>query len=189
MRATLFPCLTALSLMLAGCAVELPLPASTSGGAAMAAVYKLGNGDKFRLNVFNEPSLSGSEFAVNAQGEASLPLIGVVKVGGLTMREAETEITRHYAAGYLTNPKVNIDVVAFRPFYILGEIKTPGEYPYTDGMTMLNAVAKAGGFTYRAYRTVVYVRHADSGGEQAVTLAADTPVLPGDTLRIIERVF
>lgn len=176
-------------MMLTGCMAEPPLPASTGGAQTLATVYRLGGGDKFKLNVFNEPSLSGGEYTVNGEGEASLPLVGPVKVGGLTMREAEAAIVARYAEGFLSNPRVNIDVVAFRPFYILGEVKEPGEYPYASGMTLLSAVAKAGGFTYRAQRASVYIRHAGAGSEEVVTIAADTPVLPGDTVRVIERIF
>lgn len=178
-----------ISLSLGACSIEPPLAPSSVAATTQREAYRLGDGDRFKLNVYNEPTLSGSEYTVSGQGEVSLPLIGPVQVGGLTLREAEKAITDHYASGYLTDPKVNIDVTLFRPFYILGEVKMPGEYPYVDGMTVLNAVAKAGGFTYRAARREVYIRHADSNSEALTTVAPDTPVLPGDTVRVVERFF
>ena len=173
----------------AACGVEPPLPASSSQSVMLAETYRLGGGDRFKLNVYEEPNLSGGEYAISSEGEASLPLVGPVKLGGLTQREAEAAIAAKYANGFLSSPKVNIDVMQRRPFYILGEVNQPGEYPYVEGMTLLNAVAKAGGFTYRAQRRFVYVRHSDSGAEKQVVIAADSPVLPGDTVRVLERFF
>jgi polysaccharide export outer membrane protein len=179
----------AVAMTMSGCSMEPPLPASTTPAKSVAGLYRLGSGDKFKLNVYNEPNLSGGEYMINGAGEASLPLIGAVNVGGMTMREAEAAITARYATGYLSKPKVNIDVTVFRPFYILGEVNTPGEYPSGDNMTVLNAVAKAGGFTYRAARREVYIRHAGEANETKVEVAPDTPILPGDTVRIVERFF
>lgn len=177
------------ALGVSACGIEPPLPPSSMTASSVESTYRLGSGDKFRLNVFNEPTLSGGEYSVNGEGEASLPLIGPVTVGGLTMREAETAITQRYAAGYLAAPRVNIDVTQYRPFYILGQVGTPGEYPYADGMTLLNAVAKAGGFNYRAAQRQVYIRHSGENHETLVQVAPDTPILPGDTVRVVERFF
>ena len=177
------------SLSLTACSIEPPLPPGTGASTVERTVYRLGSGDKFKLDVFNEPSLSGGEYAVTGQGEVSLPLIGIVRVGGMSLREAESAITARYADGYLSDPKVNLNVILFRPFYILGEVKNPGEYAFSDGLTVLNAVAKSGGFTYRAARRDVYIRHADASKEELVRIAPDTPVMPGDTIRVVERFF
>lgn len=177
------------SFSLAACSLEPPLAPGNASASTEGTVYRLGSGDKFKLNVFNEPSLSGGEYTVTGQGEVSLPLVGIVRVGGLTLREAEAAIVARYADGYLSDPKANINVTLFRPFYILGEVKNPGEYPFSDGLTVLNAIAKSGGFTYRAARRDVYVRHADSPTESLVRIAPDTPVMPGDTIRVVERFF
>lgn len=180
----------AATLLVAACSgSQAPLAASSDGAVVLADAYKLGVGDRFRLNVFNEPSLSGAEYSVNGEGSASLPLIGPVPVGGKTLREAEQTIRDRYANGFLSSPKVNIDITVFRPFYILGEVKNPGEYPYAGGLTLLSAVAKAGGFTYRSDQRRVYVRRAGEGPEKEVLVRSDTPVLPGDTIRILERFF
>ncbi len=177
------------SVLTTGCTTSGPLPAAAAGSVAATTAYRIGAGDKFRLNVFNEPALSGQEYSVNTEGEASLPLIGLVKVDGMTPREAEAEITKRYAAGYINNPRVNIDISQYRPFYILGEVKQPGQYPFATGLTVLSAVAIAQGYTYRADQKRVFVRHGDKSSEESVPLAADTPVLPGDTIRIPERFF
>lgn len=173
---------------LAGCVNSPPLPASGADSVS-AQEYRLGAGDKFRLNVFNEPTLSGQEYSISTNGDASLPLIGPVPLSGLTTSEAEAAVTSRYAQGFINAPRVNVNITQFRPFYILGEVAHPGQYPFANGMTVLNAVALAEGFTFRADKTKVYIRHDTGGGEQVVPLAADTPVRPGDTVRIIERFF
>lgn len=189
MRSMILITAVAVPLWLSACSPTPPMTASAGAEESLATSYKLGAGDKFRLIVFNEPTLSGQEFQVNSDGDASLPLIGPVHVTGMTTRAAEEMITGRYAAGFLKNPKVNIDITDFRPFYILGEVKKPGEYPYANGMTVLNAAALAEGFTYRANTKRVYIRHNGGGPEQIVPLVANTPVLPGDTVRIVERFF
>ena len=148
--------------------------------------YRLGSGDKLRVGVFGEPDLSG-EFDVTGNGNVSLPLIGQVKATGLTISEFEAAIRDKLTDGYLTNPKVTVEVLNYRPFYIMGEVDKPGEYPYTDGMTVLNAVAVAGGFTYRANDGQVYITRG--GGEKAYQVGQSVRVLPGDIVRVPERFF
>ncbi len=121
-------------------------------GAGLAAdppAYRLGPGDKVRVTIFNEKDLSG-DFEVNGQGEIALPLIGQVKVSGKTISEAEAIFVRKYDADYLVNPRINVEVLNYRPFFILGEVKNPASYPFQNGMTVINAVALAGGYTPRA---------------------------------------
>ena len=156
--------------------------------AADDADYKLGPGDKLRVTVFNEPDLSG-EFDVGGQGTIALPLIGQVAVVGLTLSEVDALITQKYGANYLVAPRVSVEVLNYRPFFIIGEVKNAGSYPYVNGMTVLNAVALAGGYTPRADRGDILLKRANSGstGEQRVT--EDTTVLPGDVIRVKERFF
>lgn len=156
--------------------------------AADTAAYRLGSGDKIRVTVFNEKDLSG-DFDVNEQGLVALPLIGQVKVGGLTLSEAESLITQRYGKDYLVNPRVNVEVMNYRPFFILGEVKNPGSYPYVNGMSIVNAVALAGGYTPRANRDRIVIKRASnpSAGEQPVQ--EDSSVLPGDVIRVQERFF
>lgn len=150
--------------------------------------YTLGTGDKLRINVFGQPELSG-EFVVDGTGAISLPLIGQVEAVGISTQELETKIATNLSSGFLLDPKVSAEVINYRPFYILGEVGRPGEYPFNSGLTVLNAVAAAGGFTYRANKKVVFIKSADGNQEAAFKLDTNTVVKPGDTLRIGERIF
>ncbi len=150
--------------------------------------YRLGVGDKIRVTVYNEPDLTG-EFWINPDGAISLPLIGTIPALGKTVAEVAAQARAQFADGYLRDPKVAMDVIAFRPFYILGEVAAPGQYPYANGLTALNAIATAKGFTPRADRAVVRIRR--QGGEDEVNyrLTPELIIRPGDTIRVGERFF
>ena len=150
--------------------------------------YTLGSGDKVRINVYGEDTLSG-EFLVSGEGKVSMPLVGDVKAAGLTVNAFQEELRAALAQDYLKNPKVSVEVINYRPFYILGEVSKPGEYPYTHGLTVFNAVATAGGFTYRANQRRVFIRGKSDTREHGVELTGTTLVTPGDTIRIGERLF
>lgn len=150
--------------------------------------YRLGAGDKIRLTVYNEPTLSG-EFSVSSSGSLSFPLIGDVAAGNRTTQDISSEVQTKLADGYLRDPKVSIEIINYRPFFILGEVKSPGQYPYASGMTVMNAIATSQGFSPRAERKVAYIRRAGSATEEAYRLSPDLRVWPGDTIRIGERYF
>lgn len=150
--------------------------------------YRLDTGDQVRLIVFGEDNLSG-EFVVNGSGKVSLPLIGEISAARKTTDELKYNIESALADGYLKNPRVNIELLNYRPFYVLGEVENSGEYPYSEDMTVLNAVATAGGFTYRANTKTVFIKRAGARSEERFSLTATTPVQPGDTIRIGERIF
>ena len=150
--------------------------------------YRLGAGDKLRINVYGEDTLSG-EFRVSGEGKVSMPLVGDVQAAGLTVYAFQEELRQALAHDYLKNPKVSVEVMNYRPFYILGEVNKPGEYPYTNGLTVFNAVATAGGFTYRANEGRVFIRGKSDTREHSVALTGTTLVSPGDTIRIGERLF
>jgi len=150
--------------------------------------YKLGAGDQLRLIVFGEENLSG-EFIVDNSGFVSIPLIGEVEAGRKSIREFQKSVETKLLDGYLKNPSVSAEVLNFRPYYILGEVTTSGEYPFSGGLTVLNAVATAGGFTYRANTKVVYIKRAGEQTEVQYPLTVSTAVQPGDTIRIAERLF
>lgn len=167
--------------------------ASVTSGAVPATAttaqdYRLGVTDKVRIVVYNEATLSG-EFPISADGSISFPLIGNVAASGRTTSELARDIESRLADGLLRDPKVSIDVSSFRPFYILGEVTKPGEYPYAVGLSVLNAVATAQGFTYRADKKKVYIRSAGQEGEVQQKLDSSIMVKPGDTIRIGERFF
>ena len=167
-----------------------PLPAG--GGEYLVESgheYNLGPGDKVRITVFGEETLSG-EFIVANNGSVAMPLIGEVQAGGLTPTAFQATVQQRLeASGMVRSPRVSADVTAYRPFYILGEVTTPGQYPYAIGMTVTKAVATAGGFTYRANNRIVYVTREGSGREVPVSVTAATWIGPGDTIRVGERSF
>ncbi len=169
-------------------AQEVPTPAPAIAATTSGDSYKLGAGDRIKVNVFGEDSLSG-EFEIDGQGMVALPLIGNLKAGGIDVRAFERNISDKLKDGYLVNPRVSIEVLNFRPFFILGEVKNPGSYPYVNGLTVLNAIALAGGFTHRARTDRVLIRHGSDQKEQEFEAGEDGKVLPGDVLRVTERFF
>lgn len=170
--------------------VILALLLGWAGGAlAGDAVYQLGSGDRVRVTVFGETDLSG-EFEVGVDGTLAMPLVGEIRVMGLSLRETERTVESRLAQGYLKQPRVAIDVLNYRPFYILGEVKFPGKYPFETGMSVLTAVTLAGGFTYRAdEKDIEMVRGGSKDGVTTKKVPLDTVVLPGDTIRVNERFF
>src|SRR5215831_7380269 len=160
-------------------AAPAPAPAASDDG------YKLGTGDKLRVMVFGESDLGG-EYVVDGAGFISLPLIGQLHAAGDSIHQYENEITAKLKDGYLKDPRVSVEVINYRPFYIIGEITRPGEYAYVNGMSVLNAVALAGGYTTRANERQVYVRRGGSGAEQPLTADQTTKIYPGDIIRVAE---
>lgn len=149
--------------------------------------YRLGSGDQLRVLVFGEDDLSG-EFVVSGSGKVALPLIGQVHAEGLTLSRFEEAVQLKLQEGYLTSPRVSVEVMNYRPFYIYGEVGNPGQYPYTSSMTVLNAVAVAGGYTYRASQDRVYITRGE-GDEVEYPASQAVKVLPGDVVRVPERFF
>ena len=166
-------------------AVAAPAPQTAD---ELAQTYILGPGDKLRVIVFNEQDLSG-EFEVDSTGTVSLPLIEPVKAAGGTVRQFQAALVEKFSNGYLVNPRVSVEVVNYRPFYITGEVNRPGEYPYVAGMNLLKAIAMAGGTTYRANTTKAYLTRLNSGEELVVEPTPEVLVMPGDFIRIPERFF
>ena len=150
--------------------------------------YRLGSGDVLKITVFNQEDLSG-EYTINGAGQISLPLIGDVNAKDLTELQLEQGISDKLKPDYLLNPRVSVQVLNYRPFYILGEVKEPKSYPYVDGMTYLNAVAIAGGFTYRAKEDHVEVVRMNDPQQRKLNLNMDEKVLPGDVIYVKERFF
>lgn len=150
--------------------------------------YKLGSGDIVKITVFNQEDLSG-EYTVHGSGNISLPLIGDISAQDLSVKQLEQAICDKLKPDYLLNPRVNVQVLNYRPFYILGEVKEPKSYPYVDGMTYRNAVAIAGGFTYRAKEDHALVVRANDTSKHETRLDIDEKVQPGDVIHIEERFF
>ena len=150
--------------------------------------YKLGAGDQLEIRVFNQDDLTG-EYMINGAGNISMPLIGTVNAKNSTVKELETRLVEKLRPDYLLNPRVSIQVLNYRPYYIIGEVKSPASYPYVSGMTFLNAVAIASGFTYRAKRGHALVIRANNSKQEEAEMNMDRHVMPGDIIKIEERLF
>ena len=164
--------------------VMLSLPAT----AQNLEQYRLGADDEISISVFNEPDLSLAKTRVAASGAISMPLIGQVQVKGLTIDEAEAEITRLYLGDYLKKPDISVAIVEYRQFYVNGEVDKPGGYSYREGMTIQRAISLAGGFTERASRSKIrLMRENDPNNISRVDL--NSPVKPGDVITVEESFF
>jgi polysaccharide biosynthesis/export protein len=150
--------------------------------------YRLDSGDKLRVFVYAQPSLSRI-YTIDTEGFISVPLIGNVKARGVTTRGLEGAIKGRLGAEFVRDPHVTVDVQQYRPFYILGEVKTAGQYPYVGGLTVAAAVAIAGGFSERASERKVHITRRISGGIEKLEVPVDAEVLPGDTIHVPERWF
>ena len=157
-----------------------------AGPRRIGAPYTLRTNDQLRVQVYNEPTITG-EYTIDGSGTLSVPGAGRIKAAGLTPEQLERHLTQKLNSGILRDARVNVQVLSYAPFYILGEVKKPGEFPYKPGMTVADAVALAGGYTYRADESKVLVRSARSAGEVERRLEANPPVSPGDNIRIPER--
>jgi polysaccharide biosynthesis/export protein len=172
----------------AGCTSSMSAKASKEP-LPQAGPYQLDSGDKLRVVVFGQEDISG-EYAVDGSGFISMPLINQVEARGRSVTDLEKEIAQRLQSGnLLVNPSVSVQVATFRPFFILGEVRQPGQFPYVEGMTVLTAVAMAGGFTYRAEMDNYTITRKT--GEKAVEAKAErnTVVQPGDVIFVRERYF
>jgi polysaccharide export outer membrane protein len=173
----------------------LALVSATTGAAQQEVAegpvsenYRLGPGDRISVNVFNHPDLSG-DYTLDGSGRFPMLLIGQVDGAGKTAAELEVAIVDALRPDYLVNPRVTVQVLTYRPFYIIGEINSAGAYPYVDGMTYLNAIAISGGYTFRAKQDIVYVIRAGDPEEEEIRLPVSDRVQPGDIIRVDERMF
>jgi polysaccharide export outer membrane protein len=152
------------------------------------APYRLASGDRLRLIVFGQDSLSNS-FSVDGAGDVALPLIGLMRAQGLTAAELSRVIEARLRQGYLREPSVSVEVEAYRPFFVLGEVTLAGQYPFVNGMTAQNAVAVAGGFTPRGAQDSVDLTRIVDGKPITASVPLTFPVRPGDTIQVRERFF
>jgi len=165
-----------------------PNPAPGGGGVDMNE-YRLGAGDRVHVNVFGQPDLTGN-FTVDGAGNLSYPLIGSIHVAGMTAVELQQALYSRLSPNYVKQPSIAVEIQNYRPFYILGEVRSPGSYPYVSGMTALQAVAIAGGFTYRAREGRFEItRTGPSGVKEHIDITPDTTIRPGDVITVNERFF
>lgn len=177
--------LLCLMLTVSGFAEEAETPKDPQ--EALETMYTLGSGDRLKITVFGEELLSG-EFQVDGSGNISYPLIGEVAARGLSLRELQQRLDEKLRDGYLVKPRISLEVMNYRPFYILGEVNKPGKYEYVTGINLYNAVAMAGGYTHRARQNRAEITRANP---DKIIKNADhsTIILPGDIIYIRERFF
>lgn len=167
---------------------------STLGGgdarfaAAYQEPYRLDTGDRLRVIVFGQENLTNS-YTVDPEGEIAFPLIGQVPVRGLTLDQFDHAVTSRLRSGYLRDPNVTVEIATYRPFFILGEVGAAGQYPYVDDISAREAIAIAGGYTPRARRSKVRISRQVNGHIVEEVVPIDYPVLPGDTITVLERWF
>jgi polysaccharide export outer membrane protein len=160
-----------------------PLAPFTSNG------YRLGSGDELRIITFGEDQLTG-EFSVDDQGRIALPLLGTVQAAGLTPQELGTKIAQGLnRTGVTRDASVAVQVLAYRPIFVLGEVAKPGQYAYQPGMTMLTAVAVAGGFNYRAVQDYADDIRSQDGKVSEGNVTPDSFLAPGDVIKVYQRRF
>ena len=184
--------------LLAGCMTTSPQknrkarsatpPRAATVVAPDLAAYRLGIGDRVRIDVFGEPDLS-IEATLDGTGHIGYPLLGAVPARLKTASELEQAITSGLAAGYLVDPDLRVTVVQYRPFYTIGQVKKPGSYPYVIGLTVEKALAIAGGITDLASTRHIFLLREDATQSKRFKVSLDFPVLPGDTLMIEEGLF
>jgi polysaccharide export outer membrane protein len=157
-------------------------------GSPEAPDYRLGPGDKVRVTVFGQPDLTGT-YSVDGTGRISFALVGRLDVGGLTAAEVQQLLVSKLSPNYIREASVTVEVINYRPFYILGEVRAPGSYSYVSGMTVLEAVVVAGGYTYRAREDSFYVLRTSRHNKEQLQADENTLVQPGDVIKVRERFF
>jgi polysaccharide export outer membrane protein len=168
--------------------IQSPVVYAGPPGAAYDRQYLLDAGDKLRVVVYGQEGLTNS-YAIDAGGSITMPLIGAVPARGLTPAGLASHITGRLRGGYIREPSVAVEIEAYRPFFILGEVAAPGQYPYVPNMSVESAVAIAGGFSPRAKRDAVTLTHTDPRGSIRALVPLGTPLGPGDTILVGERWF
>jgi polysaccharide biosynthesis/export protein len=166
-----------------------PIPVAYAAAPMPAAYdtsYRLDAGDKLRVVVYGQEGLTNS-YAIDAGGSIAMPLIGAVPARGRTPAGLAALIAAKLRNGYIREPSVAVEIESYRPFFILGEVAAPGQYPYVPNMSVESAVAIAGGFSPRARRDAVTLTHTDGSGSIRIVVPLGTAVNPGDTVLVGER--
>ena len=150
--------------------------------------YLLDTGDKLRIFVYGQPNLS-RQYTVDHDGKIAVPLIGNLTARGKTTTEVQGIIRSRLGAEFVKDPQVTVDVQQNRPFFILGEVKTAGQYPYVSGMVVETAIAIAGGHSERASDRKYRITRRVNGYVEQIEAPGDYLVKPGDTIYVFERFF
>jgi protein involved in polysaccharide export with SLBB domain len=200
-RSVLRCCVVAATLALGACGYNDPTPIVPDNSAAAGSLslapggkganpadYRLGPNDRTRIIVFGQPNLTG-EFQLDGNGILAFPLIGNVDANGMTPRDLQQAIANKLDPAYMHNPSVSVEVSTRRPFYVVGEVQKPGSYPFVTDLTLLEAVATAGGATYRANMANFYIKRRVNGQIVRVAASQESDIQPGDTVIVRERYF
>jgi polysaccharide export outer membrane protein len=182
-----------LLLALAGCARQSDVPMAASATAAVGAgldleAYRLGPGDKLKITIFGHPQESGN-FEIDGLGYLPYPLLGRVPAKDKTVAQLTEYLKVELNRTFIVDPRVSVEVLNYRPFYIYGEVNRAGSYPYVSGLTVRRAVAIAGGFTRRAREAPVTLVREDRSGVMKYDAQLEVPVLPGDIIEVERRLF
>ena len=174
--------------LLAGCETTPTDSASVESAVEPVSEYKIAPGDVLNIVIYGHDDLSG-DFTVDAEGSISMPLVNQVTAIGMSTSELESQLIDMLQPDYLRNPDVSIKLTSYRPIYVLGEVQNAGSYPYQPNMSVLSAIALAGGYTYRASRSKLVVVRGDDESRQEFKIAENATLRPGDTLIIRQRFF
>jgi polysaccharide export outer membrane protein len=187
-----FPAVRVCLFALAAVAPLMGCGSSAPGGAAPVPLagqpVPLGPGDRLHITVYGQ-DLMTNDYMVDRDGSVALPLAGRVQIGGMVTADAEAAIRKKLGRGIVVDPNVTVDVIQYRPIYVIGEVNKPGAYDYTSNIVMINAVALAGGFTYRAGKEGVLVLRGSEASEQRYHATQTTALQPGDVVLVPERFF
>jgi polysaccharide export outer membrane protein len=182
-----------IALCLGGCGAGSNLPpvsAEELQAMSLAATTAppLQRGDKLRITVYGEDKIGG-DYEIDPGGSVTLPLTGTIHAAGMTREAFQRLLAQKLRSEYLKDPQVSVDVIAFRPIYVLGEVEKPGEYPFRAALNVVTATTLAGGVTYRGSRTTVLIQHSGETAPKQYPQAPTVPVFPGDTIQVPERYF
>jgi protein involved in polysaccharide export with SLBB domain len=179
----------AVAVLISGCAANSISEAEKKTLAdAASAPAQLQPGDKIRITVYGEDKLSG-DYQLDQSGQISLPLAGTITAQGLTQSDLEKALTKKFRSEYLKDPKVTVTIATLQPYYMMGEVEKPGQYPYQSGLNVLTALAVAGGPTYRANRNTVQIQRRGETTMHDYPISTTVPILPGDVIKVPERYF
>jgi polysaccharide biosynthesis/export protein len=179
-------CVLALTAALSGCSGYRPAPDAFH--EVLTQPYRLGSGDRLRVTVFEQDSLTNT-YSVDASGYIAFPLVGAVPARGRTVQQMEGDIAGRLRQGFLRDPDVSVEVDQYRPVFVMGEVGAAGQYSYVPGLTVQKAVAMAGGFTLRANQATADITRDINGKVMTGRVLTSDPLMPGDTVFVRERLF
>ena len=188
LRRLLTGVLATAALLAAAPAQSLAQSEDSQAGRAITENYQLASGDILKINVFGHDDISG-DYEVDGTGQITFPLLGLVRAEGLTIGSLRQNIEAALNRDYLVDPRVSVEVLNYRPIFILGQVGAPGSYPYSVGMTVRQAVALAGGYTRRASTEDMKLIRIESGVQKEYEVQEEDNVLPGDTIEVLRRFF